>query len=72
MNENVCAGIAGGACVAGISLSVLNVWLAFFSLLISIVAGVLALTKHFRTYYERELLDEELEQFRKTEEDGRP
>ena len=71
MNENVCAAVAGGACVAGLSLSVVNLWLAFFSLIISIVAGVLALTKHFKSYYENQL-DEQLEDLRaELEEDKR-
>lgn len=32
--------IAGGACVAGISLSVINGWLTTVSLLISTAAGI--------------------------------
>ncbi len=31
--------VAGGACVAGISLSVINLWLTTISLIVSIAAG---------------------------------
>lgn len=45
---NVCATVAGSACVAGISLSVINGWLTAFSLLISIIAGGMAIRAHYR------------------------
>lgn len=32
--------VAGGACVAGLSLSVINGWLTLISLLLSVSAGV--------------------------------
>lgn len=32
--------VAGGACVAGLSLSVINGWLTFVSLVVSIACGV--------------------------------
>lgn len=48
VREDICATIAGGACVAGISFSVINAWLMAGSLIISIVAGVLAIRAHFR------------------------
>lgn len=32
--------VAGGACVAGLSLSVINGWLTMLSLLVSIAAGL--------------------------------
>jgi hypothetical protein len=38
--------VAGGACIAGLSLSVINAWLTCISLAVSIVAGALAIWRH--------------------------
>jgi hypothetical protein len=46
--ESVCASTAGGACVAGLSLSLINGWLTAASLVISIIAGALAIRAHYR------------------------
>jgi hypothetical protein len=47
-NEGVCAATSGAACVMGISLSLINGWLMAVSLVVSIVAGLLAIRAHYR------------------------
>ena len=42
--------VAGGACVAGLSLAQINLWLSFASLTLSVVAGLLAIWTHVRRY----------------------
>lgn len=51
MKETTAACVAGGACVAGLSLSTVNVWLGTLSLVLSILAAVLALGKHLKEYF---------------------
>ena len=46
--EDICAIIAGGACVAGISLSQINQVLTTVSLSLSILAAMLAIGIHIR------------------------
>lgn len=46
--------VAGGACVAGLSLAQINIWLSFASLVLSVVAGVLAIFTHARRYWRKE------------------
>lgn len=46
--ETGCAGVSGASCVVGISLSTINLYLTCASLLVSLVAGLLAIRSHYR------------------------